>query len=716
MSYRFDDVDYEEDVIQEVEKGGETLTVSIDPRNPYGANPKWFLPPGAGEDESDEEMDERVADDLIKLQHRMGVFTSNSEDIDWKNIKKAIQTLQKSLPRFMKRSQKSRDIVNEILSTVQTLIGEYASQEGVKKNKTFDETKTLLDEVDAECERYDEGDEDGDEEGEGQVKPSVASESEAKEDPVKVVSRRLTEALASKREGRGLLKTVVADAKALQQPHIAACALSALVRLVLAKFSSEKCLSVDGWKEAVAAFTECNATVLSNKLRVLETYAEFKPQPSPNTTANDPKANETFAIDYTNTKATVVVGGIQGLYEELFEAVRRMTNNNEKQFVQCLEAECVVVDIGVQLLKNKAFTRIPSQIFSILSQRTPALHELMCKRFNLTTPFDIDGLYRQCRSDAITMLQYAYHLALIGQYRRANILLASDPAASRVLEVVEDWGERSLALKSFVPTSVRVAFNRVIVQLALSHFKDGNVSEAADLLSSIREHTNKWGILFGQGSPFNNFQLPKELRAKTTLLFNSIQTPPHYHIPQVGVELMYYVAISMKRAVQTAQGIQSYDRDSFSNLRRNINEVAGSASTPNEYILAFDDALQAGDVPKMMDALNNLPFWNILDGEISKEKIAKKAKAIALQCFIYSSAAHFSTITSKYLQERFEMTEAEVRKTINHTILTSPDHITAYWETNTEESIVVERCSVAGLRKTLGQAARNISSIQAPAL
>lgn len=713
MSYRFDDVDYEEEVIQEVvETAGETTVV--DPKNPYGANPKWFLPPGAGDSDSDDDdNDERVADDLIKIQHRIGVFTSNPEDIDWKNIKKTIQSLQKALARFMKRSQKSRDIVGEILATVQTLMAEYASQDETRKNRTFDETQKLVDTVEEEVEAFVQ---DEDEDSDDDVKAPVMSESESKEDPVKVIARRLTESLSNKRDARRILKTVVNDAKTLQQPHLVACALQACVRLVLNKFSREKCLSVEGWKEAFAAFSECHATIQTNKLRVLESYADFKPETKVEREETSEKADETFCINYTTPKVTVVVGGVQGLYEELFEAVRRMANNNEKQFVQCLEAECVVVDFGFELMKSNRGGRIPNLVFSILSQRTPALHELMCKKFGLTTPFDIPALYQSCRADSMTMLQYAYHLALVGKYRDATVLLASDNSAGRILKPVEEWGERSLVIKDFVSTSIKVAYNRVLVQLALSNFKDGNVSEAADLLSNIREHTNKWGILFGQGAPFGNFQLPKEMRAKTTLLFNSIQTPPHYHIPQVSVELMYYVAISMKRAVQTSQGIQSYDRDSFSNLRRNINEVAGSASTPNEYIIAFDDALQAGDVPKMMDALNNLPFWGILDGEISKEKIAKKAKAIALQCFIYSSAANFSTITSKYLQERFEMTEAEVRKTINHTILTSPDHLTAYWETETEESIVVERCNVAGLRKTLGQAARNVSSIQAPSL
>lgn len=714
MSYRFDDVEYVEEAIQEVvETAGETSVV--DPKNPYGANPKWFLPPGAGDSDSDDDdNDERVADDLIKIQHRIGVFTSNSDDIDWKNIKKTIQSLQKALARFMKRSQKSRDIVGEILATVQTLMSEYESQDETRKNRTFEDTRKLVDAVEEEVEAFEQDDDDGDSDDE--TKAPIMSESESKEDPVKVIARRLTESLSNKRDARRILKTVVNDAKTLQQPHIVACALQATVRLVLNKFAREKCLSVEGWKEAFAAFSECHATIQSNKLRVETSYVDFKPETKVEKEEASEKVDETFCINYTNPKVTIVVGGIQGLYEELFEAVRRMANNNEKQFVQCLEAECVVVDFGFDLLKSHRGSRIPNLIFSILSQRTPALHELMCKKFGLTTPFDVPALYQLCKSEPMTMLQYAYHLALIGKYREATVLLASDPASGRILTHIEEWGERSLAIRANTSTSLKVAYNRVLVQLALSNFKDGNVSEAADLLSSVREHTNKWGILFGQGAPFSNFQLPKEMRAKTTLLFNSIQTPPHYHIPQVSVELMYYIAISMKRAVQTSQGIQSYDRDSFSNLRRNINEVAGSASTPNEYIIAFDDALQAGDVPKMMNALNNLPFWGILDGEISKEKIAKKAKAIALQCFIYSSAANFTTITSKYLQERFEMTEAEVRKTINHTILTSPDHLTAYWETETEESIVVERCNVAGLRKTLGQAARNVSSIQAPSL
>lgn len=452
---------------------------------------------------------------------------------------------------------------------------------------------------------------------------------------------------------------------------------------------------------------------------MLEAVTEFTPEASAtNSSEPEVKAKEVFAINYTSPKSTIVVGGLRGLFESLFEEMRRMMTNNEKQFVQCLEAECRIVDIGFELLNDKKNTaRIPSLLFSVLSQRSPAMHEALCKKFNLQTPFDIHGLYQQCKSDSTTMLQYAYHLALLGQYRQAKGLLVSDPVSSRLLKQDEDWGgKRFLEIKENVPTSVKIAYNRVIVQLSIANFKDGNVAEAAELLSTVREHAGKWGILFGQGSPFNNFQLPKEMRARTTLLFNSVQTPPHYHIPQVSVELMYFVAISMKRALETSQGMQSFERDTFANLRRNVNDVAGSASTSTEFILAFDDSLQAGDIPKMVNALNNLPIWNFLDGDISKEKIIKKAKSIALQCFIYSSAANFTTITSKYLQERFNMSEAEVRKTVNHTILTSPEHLTAYWEDISEESIIVERCNVAGLRKTLGQAARNTSSIQVPTL
>lgn len=715
MSFKFDDVDYEEEIVQEVvEVEGETN--AVDPKNPYGANIKWFLPPGANDSDSDDDAgDERVADDLLKIRDHIRFFTQNAESIEWRNVKKSVQALQKALARFLKRSQKSRDIVSDLVDALQSTIQEYASHEESRKSRVYDDTRKLVDAIDQEVSAYGEGEGDADDDDEERLNVPVVIDTES-QDPVKAIARSLTEALSSKRDGRRILKAVVSIAKTQGQSHLVVCALSAIVRLVLSKFAREKCLSVEGCKEAIAAFTECCAIIEEKKLRVLESYVDFKPETKSDKEGDTEKAEETFSIDYTNSNVTIVAGGVHGLYEDLFEAVRRMANNNEKQFVQCLEAECSIVNVGFDLLKSNKGGRIPNLIFSILSQRTPALHEIMCKKFNLSTPFDVPALYQQCRSDPMTMFQYAYHLALIGKYRQATVLLASDPAGSRVLSHGEEWGERFLAIRDNASTSLKVAYNRVIVQLALSNFKDGNVSEAADLLSSVREHTNKWGILFGQGSPFGNFQLPKEMRAKTTLLFNSIQTPPHYHIPQVSVELMYYVAISMKRAVQTSQGILSFDRDSFSNLRRNINEVAGSASTPNEYILAFDDSLQAGDVPKMMDALNNLPFWGILDGEVSKEKIAKKAKAIALQCFIYSSAANFSTITSKYLQERFEMTESEVRKTINHTILTSPDHLTAYWETDSEESIVVERCNVAGLRKTLGQAARNVSSIQAPSV
>uniref|UniRef100_A0A6B2FWC6 Eukaryotic translation initiation factor 3 subunit C (Trinotate prediction) n=1 Tax=Myxobolus squamalis TaxID=59785 RepID=A0A6B2FWC6_MYXSQ len=231
--------------------------------------------------------------------------------------------------------------------------------------------------------------------------------------------------------------------------------------------------------------------------------------------------------------------------------------------------------------------------------------------------------------------------------------------------------------------STHILYNRVLVQLGLCAFRHGYFREALNALRDI-QLTGRSKELLAQGLIMKNTErsLKQELLERRQLL------PFHMHINLELVECVYLVSILALEGAYSIAPTQEqrnkFNSRGFVYLTRNIEKLAihGPPETMREYVYAAFKSLCVGDWKTCISHIKSMKCWKLLVHSDSVLSIlTKKLKQECLAAYIFANCRAYSKITFSYLLDKFQLSEGEIKSTINRLIIY--DHFPAKWNQET---------------------------------
>lgn len=280
------------------------------------------------------------------------------------------------------------------------------------------------------------------------------------------------------------------------------------------------------------------------------------------------------------------------------------------------------------------------------------------------------------RAKTRALLCAVYYHALHDNYHRARDLF--------LISHIQDNIEKA-------DISTQILYNRALVTLGLSAFRQGLIQKAYECLLGVcsgrvrellAQGTGKWSDKDAdQENAERRRQIPYHMHINPDLL------EACYLICAMMIELPHLVGRPYDRTIHHRfhfrKYLQSYYRQVFT----------GPPENTREHVLAAAKALLNGDWRKACQFVQSLEVWNLIPGVDAAQKVKAmlnvKLKEEALRIYLYSTAnSAYSSLSLNYICSFFDMDAVTTRRIISKMIFRG--EISAAWDHTPEgETIMV---------------------------
>ena len=204
-----------------------------------------------------------------------------------------------------------------------------------------------------------------------------------------------------------------------------------------------------------------------------------------------------------------------------------------------------------------------------------------------------------------------------------------------------------------VDTKTMILYNRALVTIGLSAFREGLVQKAHDCLSGVCSGRVRELLAQGQARwPEKDPEQEKVERRR--------QMPYHMHINPDLLDCVHLTSAMLLELPALARGnLGSYQHVISKQFRKfmtgyNRQKFTGPPENTREHIMAATNCLLAGDWQKACDYILKLEVWNLIPGEGGlkvKDTLKIRIKEEALRTYLIKYGAHYDSMNLSHLCE-----------------------------------------------------------------
>ena len=235
----------------------------------------------------------------------------------------------------------------------------------------------------------------------------------------------------------------------------------------------------------------------------------------------------------------------------------------------------------------------------------------------------IFAFLQRCEKNLKAIFLYAYHLASQGRHREATDLLLDSNAQNEI---------------NSLDQSLKILYNRALVQTGIASFKKGLVNETHRTLLEICT-SGKHKELLGQSF--------KETRDRTLLV------PFHQHI---NIELVDGIFLICSILIQVPLLASQKKKSSSKFLRKLLCDspkFEGPSGDTRDLLIKAAKFLQEGNWKECCDIVLNLSIWTFVDNSI-KSILQSKIQTEAMRVWLLTNYQSYSKLSLKRLEARFQ--------------------------------------------------------------
>ena len=276
---------------------------------------------------------------------------------------------------------------------------------------------------------------------------------------------------------------------------------------------------------------------------------------------------------------------------------------------------------------------------------------------------------------------HVFHHALHDRFLEARDLLLM----SHIQEKIYDVGD----------ISTMILFNRMMVTLGMSAFRQGRIWEAHQCLSEVC--SGRVRELLAQGVAMGRFndKTPEQEKAEKRR-----QIPYHQHINLdllEGCHLISAMLLEVPNMAAASVGDNGGRRTrTISRAFRKYHDIyehqvfTGPPEQTRDYVMRASNALMKGDWKTCIELCTNLEVWNLVPGEGAAEAIktmlASKIKLEGLRTYLFTFSAQYDSLSLSQLCGMFEMTKNDVHSIVSKMMINR--ELYASWDQPTETIVL----------------------------
>ena len=295
------------------------------------------------------------------------------------------------------------------------------------------------------------------------------------------------------------------------------------------------------------------------------------------------------------------------------------------------------------------------------------------------------------RNKTRAMLCHIYHHALHNRFLEARDLLLM----SHLQDNISNVGD----------ISTMILFNRMMVTLGLSAFRQGRIKDAHQCLSEIC--SGRFRELLAQG--INTGRFATERSVEDEKAEKRRQIPYHQHINVDLLEACHLISAMLLEVPNMAAGgddssgirrnkiISRTFRKNHDNYERQV--FTGPPEQTRDFVMRASKALMRGDWRSCADLILNLEAWKLIPGEDSVQLIQsmllEKIKLEGLRTYLFAFSTHYDSLSLSQLCGMFQMSKNEIHSIVSKMMINHELHAT--WDQLTE-TIVLRRVEPSNLQ------------------
>eukprot|EP00331_Platyophrya_macrostoma_P028491 CAMPEP_0176444104 /NCGR_PEP_ID=MMETSP0127-20121128/22858_1 /TAXON_ID=938130 /ORGANISM="Platyophrya macrostoma, Strain WH" /LENGTH=875 /DNA_ID=CAMNT_0017829537 /DNA_START=41 /DNA_END=2668 /DNA_ORIENTATION=- len=240
-----------------------------------------------------------------------------------------------------------------------------------------------------------------------------------------------------------------------------------------------------------------------------------------------------------------------------------------------------------------------------------------------------------------TMMYQIYHHCINGRYHVAKDYL--------LMSHIPDFAQSQ-------DVNIQTMYNRVLIQLGLAAFREGQLTEAYQILGDICG-TGRVRELIAQGISKNSTNEKEERRRIL---------PYHLHINLELIETIYLIA-SMLTEIPLIASNDTRNVRYFRKFYEMHKNMYGPAESSRERIIVAGRELIKGNWRASYEQLTAIKVWEKLPSHVEKTKtnLLEKVKEQAFKCFLFSFQSCYETLNIETLAQQFELSRETVQSAIS---------------------------------------------------
>ncbi len=266
------------------------------------------------------------------------------------------------------------------------------------------------------------------------------------------------------------------------------------------------------------------------------------------------------------------------------------------------------------------------------------------------------------RTKTRALLCSVYHHALHDRYYQARDLF--------LMSHIQDSIDK-------VDPKTQILYNRALVTLGLSAFRQGLIAKAYDCLVGVCSARMKELLAQGQARWHDKDADQEKLERRR-------QIPYHMHINPDLLECCYVLCCmflelpglsgsSQQNSVSKSfrKYLQAYNRQVFTGPPENI----------REHIMAAAKCLLVGEWTRASSLILDLEVWNLIPGDGGaklKEMLREKLKELAVRTYLIAYGANYESLCLTHLNQMFDLTDSASRRIVSRMIFHR--EISAAWD------------------------------------
>ncbi|ORX45500.1 hypothetical protein DM01DRAFT_1311804 [Hesseltinella vesiculosa] len=270
----------------------------------------------------------------------------------------------------------------------------------------------------------------------------------------------------------------------------------------------------------------------------------------------------------------------------------------------------------------------------VASSPDQLIHELCTYLYNQPT-----SMFR-----TRAMLCHIFHFALHNQFHKARDMLLM----SHLQESIHQ-----------ADVATQILYNRAVVQIGLSAFRQGLIKEAHSCLQEI-QGTGRAKELLAQGIQQNRYG-QQQVSPELEQLERQRQLPFHMHINLELLECVFLTCsmlLEIPGQAQTGPNSKKFISKPFRRLL-DFNErqaFTGPPENTRDHIMSAAKALASGEWERARDYILAIKVWDLLpDTDAIKAMLVRKIQEEGLRTYLFTYASYYSTLGLSQLSTMFDL-------------------------------------------------------------